>query len=100
FLSLLATASNFSEVDGAALWRKRSLQAITDGIQAKIHKMQHPDDCKTAKILLCNLDKQCGFGCQLHHVAYCFVTAFGSDRTMVFNGNGNPWRTDQLLPTL
>ncbi|KAK6044058.1 hypothetical protein COOONC_18437 [Cooperia oncophora] len=89
FLSLLATASNFSEVDGAASWRKKSLQAITDVIQAKIHKMQHPEDCKNAKILLCNLDKQCGFGCQLHHVAYCFVTAFGSQRTMVFNGDGS-----------
>ncbi|XGW04875.1 hypothetical protein V3C99_015780 [Haemonchus contortus] len=92
FLSLLATASNFSEVDDAASWRKRSLQSITDAIQAKIHKMQHPDDCRKAKILLCNLDKQCGFGCQLHHVAYCFVTAFGSQRTMMFNGDGHRWR--------
>ncbi|KAK5972124.1 Fucosyltransferase 8, partial [Trichostrongylus colubriformis] len=92
FFSLLATASNLSEADGAASWRKRSLQAITDVIQAKIHKMQHPDDCGKARILLCNLDKQCGFGCQLHHVAYCFVTAFGSERTMVFNGDGNTWR--------
>uniref|UniRef100_A0A0N4WCV6 GT23 domain-containing protein n=1 Tax=Haemonchus placei TaxID=6290 RepID=A0A0N4WCV6_HAEPC len=45
------------------------------------------------RILLCNLDKQCGFGCQLHHVAYCFVTAFGSQRTMMFNGDGHRWRS-------
>lgn len=91
-LSLLATASNFSEVDGAAAWRRKSLQSITDVIQAKIHRMQHPDDCKKARVLLCNLDKQCGFGCQLHHVAFCFVTAFGSERTMVLNNDGASWR--------
>ncbi|WKY12122.1 hypothetical protein Q1695_003586 [Nippostrongylus brasiliensis] len=92
FLSLLATASNFSEVDRAASWRQKSLQSITDVIQAKIHKMQHPDDCSKARILLCNLDKMCGFGCQLHHVAFCFVTAFGSGRTMVFTNDGATWR--------
>ncbi|RCN52096.1 hypothetical protein ANCCAN_01884 [Ancylostoma caninum] len=102
-LSLLATASNFSEVEGAAAWRKRSLQAITDSIQEKIHRMQNPDNCRAAKYpefaintdfraLICNLDKECGFGCQLHHVAYCFVTAFGSGRMLVLNRDGSAWR--------
>uniref|UniRef100_A0A0K0CSW3 GT23 domain-containing protein n=1 Tax=Angiostrongylus cantonensis TaxID=6313 RepID=A0A0K0CSW3_ANGCA len=91
-LSLLATASNMSEVDGADLWRQKSLKSLTDFIQGKIHEMQHPEDCRKARILLCNLDKSCGFGCEMHHVAFCFMTAFGSQRTMVFDGDGNGWR--------
>ncbi|KAK6755258.1 hypothetical protein RB195_013935 [Necator americanus] len=91
-LSLIATSSNFSDVDAAALWRRNSLQTITDSIQEKIHQMQNPDDCRTAQALICNLDKECGFGCQLHHVAYCFVTAFGSGRMLVLNKDGTAWR--------
>ncbi|CAJ0589879.1 unnamed protein product [Cylicocyclus nassatus] len=91
-ISLLATAANFSEIEGASAWRKKSLQAVTDTIQEKIRRMQNPEDCRTAKALVCNLDKECGFGCQLHHVAYCFLTAFGSGRMLVLNRDGSSWR--------
>ncbi|KAJ1346893.1 hypothetical protein KIN20_001817 [Parelaphostrongylus tenuis] len=39
-LSLLATASNMSEVDDAASWRQKSLQSLTESIQRKIYEMQ------------------------------------------------------------
>ncbi|VDK81492.1 unnamed protein product, partial [Cylicostephanus goldi] len=91
-ISLLATAANFSEIEGAGAWRKKSLQAVTNTIQQKIRRMQNPEDCRTAKALVCNLDKECGFGCQLHHVAYCFLTAFGSGRMLVLNRDGSAWR--------
>uniref|UniRef100_A0A1I7XK46 Alpha-(1,6)-fucosyltransferase n=1 Tax=Heterorhabditis bacteriophora TaxID=37862 RepID=A0A1I7XK46_HETBA len=93
--SLLATASNLSDVDDAAQWRKRSLQKLTDTIQHKIYEIQNPTDCSKARTLICNLDKECGFGCQMHHVAYCFVTAFGTRRMMVLNNNGIHWRYSQ-----
>ncbi|KJH43084.1 hypothetical protein DICVIV_10927 [Dictyocaulus viviparus] len=48
-LSLLGTMSNLSEVDGAAKWRQDSLRSLTDFIQEKIYRMQHPKDCKKAK---------------------------------------------------
>lgn len=32
----------------------------------------------------------CGFGCQLHHVAYCMMVAYGSGRTLVLNSRN--WR--------
>ncbi|VDP09003.1 unnamed protein product [Heligmosomoides polygyrus] len=69
------------------------MQSITDVIQAKIHRILNVKCCiRLFRVLLCNLDKQCGFGCQLHHVAFCFVTAFGSERTMVLNNDGASWR--------
>lgn len=44
------------------------------------------------RILVCDLDKQCGFGCQLHHAAYCFIVAFAENRTMVFEKDAKIWR--------
>uniref|UniRef100_A0A0R3S004 GT23 domain-containing protein n=1 Tax=Elaeophora elaphi TaxID=1147741 RepID=A0A0R3S004_9BILA len=46
---------------------------------------------KICRILTCDLNKQCGFGCQLHHVAYCFIVAYGSNRTLVLTNDGNTW---------
>ncbi len=44
----------------------------------------------------CNLEKQCGFGCQLHHAAYCLVMALATNRTMVLSSSGGKgWRYDR-----
>lgn len=32
----------------------------------------------------------CGFGCQIHHVAYCMVVAYATSRTLVLESKG--WR--------
>ena len=32
----------------------------------------------------------CGYGCQIHHAIYCFITAYGSKRTMILKSSG--WR--------
>uniref|UniRef100_A0AC35FRP5 Alpha-(1,6)-fucosyltransferase N- and catalytic domain-containing protein n=1 Tax=Panagrolaimus sp. PS1159 TaxID=55785 RepID=A0AC35FRP5_9BILA len=70
-LALLAESTNFSEsIDSAGLWHKRSLDSLTKRIQNRILRLQNPADCKTQKLLVCDLNKGCGFGCQLHHVAY------------------------------
>jgi len=39
---------------------------------------------------VCNINKGCGFGCQLHHVAYCFVVAYGANRTLIISSRS--WR--------
>ncbi|TKR60363.1 hypothetical protein L596_027619 [Steinernema carpocapsae] len=90
--SLLATSLNFSYVDGSQEWRERSLAKLTNKIQGAIERKQNPTDCSKAKVLTCNLNKGCGFGCQLHHVAYCFVVAFGTNRTLILQEDGKEWR--------
>ena len=52
--------------------------------------LQNPTDCENAKKLVCNLNKACGYGCQLHHLTYCFMVAFGTQRTLIIESNG--WR--------
>ena len=32
----------------------------------------------------------CGYGCQLHHLVYCFTVAYGTERTLILKSRG--WR--------
>lgn len=32
----------------------------------------------------------CGYGCQIHHVVYCLIVAYGSKRTLILKSRG--WR--------
>ncbi|MCP9256920.1 Alpha1,6 fucosyltransferase [Dirofilaria immitis] len=90
-LSLLGQAASFKNIDSAEIWRTNALANISTIFQNHFDKMQNPDDCKTARILTCDLNKQCGFGCQLHHVTYCFIVAYGSNRTLVLTDDGRTW---------
>ena len=36
------------------------------------------------------MGKGCGFGCQFHHLVYCFMVAYGLQRTLVIESRG--WR--------
>ena len=51
---------------------------------------QNPADCSRAKKIVCNLNKGCGYGCQVHHVAYCMIVAYGTQRTLILQSKG--WR--------
>lgn len=76
--------------DGAGAWRAREHQELSDIMQSRIHSLQNPADCSAARKLVCNLNKGCGYGCQLHHAIYCFMVAYGTRRTMVLQSSG--WR--------
>jgi len=43
-----------------------------------------------AKKIVCNLGKGCGYGCQLHHVTYCLMMAYATQRTLILQSEG--WR--------
>lgn len=64
--------------------RDRVTKAATDAIL----RLQFPADCATARLLTCQLNKVCGFGCQIHHVAHCLANAVALNRTMVLNVSG------------
>ncbi|KAK0410897.1 hypothetical protein QR680_005383 [Steinernema hermaphroditum] len=91
-MSLLALSANFSYVDDSERWRVRSLANLTNRIQMAIDRRQNPENCSKARILVANLNKGCGFGCQLHHIAYAFVTAFGTGRALILQEDGKEWR--------
>ena len=56
-------------------------------IENDLIQLQNPQDCSKAKKITCTM-KSCGFGCQMHHILYCLITAYATNRTLVINSNG------------
>ena len=55
--------------------------------------VESPDDatraaCSQVDALHCTVGKSCGFGCQAHHLVFCMVMAYGTNRTLVLNTDG------------
>jgi glycoprotein 6-alpha-L-fucosyltransferase len=75
--AVLADLHHMYEHDGYETFRKREAQDLSDLVQKRIKSLQNPQDCQSAKKLLCNLNKGCGYGCQIHHAIYCFIVAYG-----------------------
>uniref|UniRef100_H2ZNX0 Alpha-(1,6)-fucosyltransferase n=1 Tax=Ciona savignyi TaxID=51511 RepID=H2ZNX0_CIOSA len=71
-------------------WREKEAKELQQLVQNRINYVQNPKDCSTAKQLVCNLNKGCGFGCQIHHLAYCFMVAYGTQRTLIIESKS--WR--------
>ncbi|XP_049875069.1 alpha-(1,6)-fucosyltransferase isoform X2 [Pectinophora gossypiella] len=87
---LLATQLRLAEADGHAEWRAHAARQLSRLVQRRLRALQHPPDCRTARKLLCSLNKGCGFGCQVHHIAYCLIFAYATERTLVVSSRG--WR--------
>ena len=71
-------------------WRSEQLKSLQQSVQNVISKLQNPVSCDSAKKLSCTLNKGCGFGCQVHHLVYCFVVALAENRTLILNSRN--WR--------
>ena len=77
-------------IDGQKEWAEKEHDSLSDLVQKRLHNLQHPKDCNSAKKLVCQLNKGCGYGCQVHHLMYCFVVAYGLERTLIVDSSG--WR--------
>ena len=71
--AVLLDLEYMSEVDGHKDWRLQEAKDLENLVQKRLKTLQNPEDCSSAKKLLCNLNKGCGYGCQLHHAVYCFI---------------------------
>lgn len=77
-------------VDGYEAWRKQEVKDLSDLVQKRLNYLQNPSECNKARKLICRLNKGCGYGCQLHHVVYCFIMAYATERTLILKSKG--WR--------
>ncbi len=58
-------------------WRGKASKTLSTKIQDKFFDLQNPSDCNSAKKLICELNKSCGYGCQIHHVNHnSFLNVF------------------------
>lgn len=78
---------NLSISDNLGDWRQAESKQLSAKIKQKFHKLQNPVDCLSARKLICDLNKACGYGCQIHHLMYCFIIAYFTDRTLILESN-------------
>lgn len=71
-------------------WQRNTSQEAVKLMERRLNFLQNPPDCESAKKLICDVAKTCGFGCQIHHVTYCFIMAYATKRTLILNSRG--WR--------
>jgi glycoprotein 6-alpha-L-fucosyltransferase len=83
---------NLSISDQLGEWRTKESLKLAATVQKRIDELQNPKKCSDSKKIICHFNKQCGYGCQMHHAMYCFVTAFFLDRTLILNSGG--WTYD------
>lgn len=90
FSFLLVQIGNLSNSDNLGEWRKIESESLALKVQKNFYDLQNPNDCGKQKKVLCDLNKSCGFGCQMHHVMYCFITSYFLNRTLLLDSTG--WR--------
>ncbi|CAG9123085.1 unnamed protein product [Plutella xylostella] len=88
--SLLSDMEKLPSLDGYQDWREAEAANASDLVQRRLRYLQNPTDCANARKLVCNLNKGCGFGCQMHHLVYCLIFAYATERTLIVNSKG--WR--------
>ncbi|XP_052212208.1 alpha-(1,6)-fucosyltransferase-like [Dreissena polymorpha] len=77
-------------VDGDVDWRKREALRLTDLVQRRLDYLQNPSECDKAKKIICSPGKACGYGCRLHHVTYCLIMAYATQRTLILQSDFLP----------
>jgi len=87
---IMSDIDSMTANDGHDEWRSSESRALSDLVQRRLRALQNPADCSKARKLVCKLNKGCGYGCQIHHAVYCFIVAYGTERTLVLKSKG--WR--------
>jgi glycoprotein 6-alpha-L-fucosyltransferase len=53
-------------------------------MQARLNFLQNPSKpCTDVKRVTCNINKGCGYGCEIHHAMHCFHIAYALGRPMI-----------------
>ncbi len=59
-------------------------ESLSKLIQARLNALQNPSKpCVNVKRVTYYINENCGYGCQIHRLARCFLIAYILDRTMI-----------------
>jgi glycoprotein 6-alpha-L-fucosyltransferase len=91
---LLASIRNLTDVDGYQSWREMEHESLSKLMQARLNALQNPSKpCTDVKRVSCNINKGCGYGCEIHHAMHCFHIAYALGRPMILHsGNEHRWK--------
>lgn len=89
---ILAQLYNISIMDDYGKYRKKQSINLANLVQNRFKLLQNPNNCTNSKKILCNINKACGFGCQIHHLILCFITAYSTNRVLILESPN--WLTE------
>ena len=84
------TESDFDQLmklDNAQDARDQTAKELSDIVLKRLHKLQHPQWCRSARKFVCRLKKDCGYGCQIHNVLFSFIVAYATKRTLIIDSS-------------
>jgi glycoprotein 6-alpha-L-fucosyltransferase len=68
---------------------------LSERLQERFYRLQNPSDCNNNNTLLCDINfAGCGFGCQIHHIIYCFNEAVNLNRTFILDSSNWTYHTE------
>ena len=79
--------ADLERLEAFATWKKLIADELARLVQKRFYYLQNPKNCKAARKLICDLSKPCGYGCLIHHIGYCFILAYATQRTMILQSN-------------
>lgn len=81
---LLASIRNLTDVDGHQSWREQEHETLSKLMQTRLKALQNPSKpCTDVKRTTCNINKGCGYGCEIHHAMHCFHISYALGRPMI-----------------
>ncbi|CAL8095892.1 unnamed protein product [Calicophoron daubneyi] len=90
-LSLMVDLDGLGRVDGLAASNIRGLTQLSRLVQNRLTALQNPSNCATSKFLIVSLNRPCAFGCNVHHLVYCFQMAYATGRTLLIGHDSSPY---------
>ncbi|KII63756.1 Alpha-(1,6)-fucosyltransferase [Thelohanellus kitauei] len=75
--------------------------SLVQHVRKVIHRNQNPKECRDIEVIAYDPQSICGFGCQIHHIAYCLTTALGEGKPLLVKAS--PWHNfdsifDLIMP--
>ena len=74
--TILNDLHHLSEVDGFKSWREKEAKDLSDLVQKRLHALQNPKDCSSARKLICKLNKGNILLEKLNFSYICFLIIF------------------------
>ncbi len=92
FIKSMAEITKQRKTDGFDNQRIAMSKTLGNFVQYKLHQMQNPKDCSTARLFVCENSyiedtsiPVCGWGCLVLQLMTCFRAAFATNRVLVAN---------------
>ncbi|CAH8489603.1 unnamed protein product [Schistosoma turkestanicum] len=101
-IHLQVNIDGIGRVDGMLESRIKYLDYLSTELQNELFKLQNPPNCKEAKYVVASLERPCAFGCNAHHLMYCFQMAYATGRTLLLDPKDgqsySQWWIKNFLP--